>query len=238
MNRFPTFLTEDEVTLRPHHLARRVRLKVLPPGRVEVVVPLRFDRRQLPGILHEHREWLERTLEKVRREQAEGQALLPPRVIKLPALEREWAVDYREGTVSRCRETKSGLSVSLSGDADSWRQPLRQWLMRKARSELLPWLKAVSEETGLTFNGVAVRGQKSRWGSCSAQKNINLNFKLLFVEPDLVRYLFVHELCHTVHMNHSPRYWALVASHQPNHRIYDKALRRAERELPLWLQGL
>jgi len=81
---------------------------------------------------------------------------------------------------------------------------------------------------------VLVRSQRSRWGSCSRRRAISLNQKLLFVPPPLVRYVFLHELCHTVHFDHSPAFWAFLAQREPRWKALDEELDMAWRYVPLW----
>ena len=111
---------------------------------------------------------------------------------------------------------------------------LQAWLHNHARRHLLPWLQTVSEECRLPFARATVRAQKTRWGSCSARGHISLNRHLLFLSPRSVRYLFIHELCHTVHLNHSRRYWSLVGCHAPDYGAREAELRRAAHHVPLW----
>ncbi len=81
-----------------------------------------------------------------------------------------------------------------------------------------------------------MRSQRTRWASCSAQKNVNLNLKLLFLPEDLVRYVLVHELCHTVHFDHSPEFWGLLSSLIPHCREMQRELRDAWKYVPAWLE--
>lgn len=230
----PLELDAEDVTLRRHARARRVLLKVLPPGRIEVVAPPRFDSRQLPELLQAHRPWLERNLARLRAAHA-GLDLSPPRRIALPAIGREWALDYQPGARrALCRERGADALQVQHTAVHDWLPPLRRWLMRTAKATLVPQLRALSGELGLPFHSATIRAQKSRWGSCSARGAINLNYRLLFLQPELVRYLMVHELCHTRHLNHSPRYWVLVAEHEPDYRRLDRQLRRVHEQLPPW----
>ncbi|HEV7448999.1 MAG TPA: M48 family metallopeptidase [Candidatus Paceibacterota bacterium] len=75
---------------------------------------------------------------------------------------------------------------------------------------------------------VFIKNSKSRWGSCSSRGNLNFNYKLLFVPPQVLDYVVVHELCHLRHFNHGPEFWALVAEVLPNHKELRRALRVAE----------
>ena len=226
----------ERVALRRSNRARSIRLKIHPTGRVELVVPRGFDERRVPAILDQHETWVLRHLKKV----GGGTGLDPvtaPRRILLPATGGEWEVDYLSDDGGRygCRVHREGR-LRVSGGLH-WQQCLKRWLARQGRQHLAPWLAQVSEETGLSYSGVSIRCQRTRWGSCSSRQHINLNYGLLFLPPELVRYLFIHELCHTRHMNHSARYWRLVAKMEPEYSVYDRALRQAGRHLPPWLHA-
>lgn len=225
------------LSVRRSQRARHVRLKVHHSGQVELVVPLRFDERRLPAILDEHEAWVQRTLRRVGGVSTQPRIVAPPERILLPAIGGEWQLEYVDHAGGRpgCREREGGI-LRVSGGL-AWQAALRRWLSRKGKEALVPWLGRVSEELDLPYSGVTLRGQKSRWGSCSAKRHINLNYGLLFLPPHCVRYLFVHELCHTVHLNHSPRYWALVASKEPEYRRLEKELRQASRLVPAWLHA-
>jgi hypothetical protein len=80
-------------------------------------------------------------------------------------------------------------------DAAACQTALKGWLSHKAEQHLIPWLKRVSDETGLSYSAVSIRQQQTRWGSCSSRRLISLNARLLFSPPDLVTYVLVHELC-------------------------------------------
>jgi len=114
------------------------------------------------------------------------------------------------------------------------RHCLQQWLSMRAKSTLHPWLRQVSDETGLMYRKLCVRAQKTRWGSCSNQKHINLNRALMFLPAELVRYLMIHELSHTVHLNHSRAFWALVARWEPQYKKYEALLNQYSSRIPLW----
>ena len=72
---------------------------------------------------------------------------------------------------------------------------------------------------------VTIRNQSSRWGSCSRKKNLNFNYKIVFLPPELADYIIVHELCHLEQMNHSQKFWDLVAKQIPNHKTARTQLR-------------
>ena len=97
-----------------------------------------------------------------------------------------------------------------------------------ARVLVLARLYELNAHYGFSYNRVAIRNQKSCWGSCSAKKNLNFNYKLLFLFPDLRDYVIVHELCHLKELNHSHRFWQLVARTCPLYRIHKRELKSLE----------
>lgn len=77
----------------------------------------------------------------------------------------------------------------------------------------------------LKWNSITVKKIKSRWGSCSSKSNLNFNYKLALLSPDLADYIIVHELCHLQEMNHSVDFWNLVGRTIPNHKELRRELK-------------
>ncbi len=75
------------------------------------------------------------------------------------------------------------------------------------------------------YNKVAIRNQKTRWGSCSRRGNLNFSYRLALMEPRLADYIIVHELCHLKEFNHSQNFWDLVAQQFPDYRELRKRLK-------------
>jgi predicted metal-dependent hydrolase len=227
----------EEVVVRRSARARRLGLRVFPHGVVEVVAPLRVGQRSIDQFVRSHAGWIERT--RGRFQALVGDAgFAPPAEIVLAALDERWHVAHTTGS-PRLQVTPApgGGRLLLRGpEDDQWRrQRLRAWLMARARETLLPWLALVSEDTGLEYTGATVRRQRSRWGSCTARRTISLNCALLFLEPELVRHLFLHELAHTRHLDHSRAFWGLVARLDPEFEAQEKRLRDAWPTVPAWV---
>jgi len=214
-------------------------LKISPEKGLEVVVPRGFDGRRIPGILIEKKDWIHETLQRFSGRNDSGQEPFAlPDSIWLRAVDERYVVEP-------AGDDEPGFQLVLNGKVD-WRvrgevrdarhlgRVMRPWLKRVGTAHLDPWLGRIGRETGLGFRTLQVRGQKSRWGSCSSRGTISLNYKLLFLPPELVRYILIHELCHTVHPNHSPRYWNLVARFEPAYRDLDRAMRTARAHVPGW----
>lgn len=112
---------------------------------------------------------------------------------------------------------------------------LRTWLASLAQVELARELSQTAGRCGLEFRRVQVRRQRTRWGSCSVSGTISLNVCVLFQAPAVMRYLLIHELSHTRHMNHSRRFWSLVESFEPDYRRLDRELLRGWQQVPGWM---
>ena len=162
-----------------------------------------------------------------------------PEEIHLPALEQSWAVEYRKTASNTVQARVNGNgSLVVSGRVNAGKEvvrALRRWLSRQAKASLIPWIEELSYETGLSFEKVSVRGQRTRWGSCSSKKHINLNWKLLFLSPEVVRYILLHELCHTVQLNHSRRFWSHLAAVEPDYKALNQAAKEGMLGLPGWV---
>lgn len=101
----------------------------------------------------------------------------------------------------------------------------REFLYETARQELPETFKQIAAELPFKWIRLFIRSQRTKWGTCSSKGNISLNWRLIMCPPDILRYLIVHELCHTVHMNHSMAYWKLVKQHYPQVEQANKWLR-------------
>lgn len=221
--------------------SRRVCLRVTVEQGLEIVVPRGYDFALLSELLKRKERWIRGALERVesyRTALGFGAVWELPREIELPAVGLAWAVAARatEAAGVRVREARPGC-LRVSGaiaDEQVARAALRRWLVRQAQAHFMPRLHVLSHTTGLRYRRVSFRCQKTRWGSCSRDRAISLNARLLFLPPELVDYVLIHELCHLVHMNHSKRFWALVAEHCRDFRACDRRLREMWKQVPRW----
>jgi len=95
---------------------------------------------------------------------------------------------------------------------------LEQLYRDKAREAVLERLEYFKSKLGVDYNGLRIKDQKTRWGSCSKNGNLNFNWKIVIAPSDIIDYIVVHELCHLLHMNHSKEFWETVASQIPGYK--------------------
>ena len=226
-------------TIRESPKAKRVILKVSDRHGLEVVIPQGFSRHRVMQIIREKREWIEQAIRKINQSKTVStQPRELPDTILFEAVNLAFEVEYVP-VATPLLELKhlSPGSIRISGDlkdVPGCQDLLKRWLQHQGRAHLIPWLEALSSENGLPFQKVQIRGQKSRWGSCSSGKTICLNYNLLFLRPELVRYLIIHELCHTIHLNHSAKFYQFFAQFMPDYQKLRAEIRQARDLVPWW----
>ena len=99
-------------------------------------------------------------------------------------------------------------------------------LKKEARKRLTSLTEYWAEKIGVSYGRISIRGQKTRWGSCSSKGNLNYNYLLMLCPDDVIEYIVIHELCHRIYMNHSKRFWEKIEEFCPNYRQARKWLKQ------------
>ncbi|MEI7814540.1 MAG: YgjP-like metallopeptidase domain-containing protein [Coriobacteriia bacterium] len=228
-----------EFQIRVSNRARRVRLTVTPRDGLVVVVPHRW-RGDPATLVAEKADWARAALATVAERHAllaAGPDALLPHIIELGALGEIWPVEYRTTSSASVRAYAEGTMLVVSGavdDADACLAALTRWLDRTARERLLPLLAQAAADVGLAYQSARVRSQRTRWGSCSSRATISLNRNLVFLPLPLVRSLMLHELAHTLVMNHSQRFWVALEALDPDTQSHRIQMRAAHDFVPPW----
>lgn len=99
-------------------------------------------------------------------------------------------------------------------------------LKKEARNHLASLTEYWAEKIGVSYGRISIRGQKTRWGSCSSKGSLNYNYLLMLCPDDVIEYVVIHELCHRIYMNHSKRFWEKIEEFCPNYRQARKWLKQ------------
>ena len=113
----------------------------------------------------------------------------------------------------------------LVPEADST-AALERWYRRQARTVVAAKLDAATARAGVAYTGLTIRGQRTRWASCSSTGAMSFNWRLLLAPEVVLDYVVEHEVCHLTHMDHGPRFQALMAARVPDHKTHSRWLRR------------
>jgi predicted metal-dependent hydrolase len=224
--------------VRRSRRARRPSVRVFRDGAVEIVVPEHLAPRQIENFVARHRDWIER-----HRGTVPLDRVFPPAQIELTALGEIWQcrvvpahANAEPGLRAHAHGASGGvLELHAAAGMDAVRSMLLDWLTERASTTLVPRLDALAADLGVQYRRVQIRRQRTRWGSCSVRGTISLNFCLLFHRPAVVHYLLSHELAHLTHMNHTPRFWELVARYEPQWRELDRELLHGWTQVPTWV---
>ena len=234
---------EIDYVLKRMPRRRHVHILVNGEGTVEVRTPWRFGRRRARETLRNNAEWVLHTLERARRRIARR-----PRLVtgaRLPLLDRLLRLDLRpraQGDLFDAGRPRQGLverrgaalrvSATSLGEGEL-RILIEHWYRREAATHLAARVAHYAPLLGVRPAKMTIRGQRSRWGSCSGAGALSLNWRLMMVPEELADYVVVHELCHLRHMDHSPRFWAMVGGVMPDYRQRRKRLNALQEHLPL-----
>lgn len=224
-------------SIKKNRRARYVKIRVPALNNVELTVPHRFNQRDIPDILLEHKAWIIKQWQKIA---ARPVATLPHQ-INLSAISGQWQVRYVACNKKLELLYNASQEIVLMGkieDQKACQKLLIAWLKMQAKFYLPSILSEVSERLNLPYENVRIRDQKTVWGSCTSKKNISLNYKLLFLPLTLMQHVLIHELCHTKYLNHSEKFWNLVAKCDVNWEENRRVLRGADAFIPGWIGGI
>jgi predicted metal-dependent hydrolase len=212
---------EDDISyqIRRSPRARRVRVTVDPAGGVEVVLPRRASEREAAAAISELRPWIERRM----RELARARAAVAARGASVPYLGELLQTVPQAG---RSRVHRRGDELLVPAADPERAAALERWYRRAAAVEIAPRLDRACEAAGTSYSRLTIRGQKTRWASCSRSGAMSFNWRLLLGPEPVLDYVVWHEVCHLHVMDHSPRFWALLRRYCPDYREHQRWLRR------------
>lgn len=221
--------------LSRHAQAKRLRLSVDSLGNIKVTAPRRIAKYVVDEFVLDNLEWIETASLKQKdlRLSHPNLGLAIPQSIHLKSQNSKLNVSPLISQKNACIEQSDVLYLYAKSELH-YLANLKKWLKTKAKEFLSARLSRQAEIMGLEYNQVFIKNQKTRWGSCSSRKNINLNQNLIFFDLPLVDYLLVHELSHIKFPNHSAAFWRHVEQYDNDYKRHDKLLNQAGKEIPLW----
>jgi hypothetical protein len=210
--------SEIPYSVRRSDRARRVRVTVDQARGVEVVLPRRAPEREAAAAIRELRPWIERRIADL----VHARAAIAARGDTVPYLGAMLSLVPQRGR-TRAHRREDELLVPQGA---AQRPAIERFYRRAAHGEVGSRLDRACAQVGTKYSGLQIRGQRTRWASCSRSGAMSFNWRLLLGPEPVLDYVVWHEVCHLEVMDHSPRFWALLAERCPDYREHVRWLRR------------
>jgi predicted metal-dependent hydrolase len=221
-----------KVVIRKRRGTRRMSIRINRQGQVRMTMPFFMSFTEAEDFLISRKDWVEKTLRKLSEQQpleavyGEGRAAQTNRYAVI--VERCVSGRFSRKFTPDTLRVLIPLSVELTGEEAQVyiRNSIAAAVLREAKEFLPLRIQELAGIHGFRYTTVSVRNMRSRWGSCSGKNGISLNMHLMRVPAELRDYVLLHELVHTVHKHHGPRFWQELEKHAPGARKLSARLRK------------
>ena len=219
--------------IKRNRRARRILLRITTHNQVVLNVPLRASISEAKKFLDSRINWVREKTAGMPEKVELGEFLERKPSVFLDQHPRNIVFDFSKSSKKIIHHITADLiEVTLPSDANK-ESSILSFMLQLARVYLPSRLDRCAENIGVTYKKVRVGNQKSRWGSCSSQRVISLNWRILLLDYAIGEYVLCHELAHLKHMNHSSKFWKLLDEWVPGAKMVDRELSLSGRELML-----
>ena len=194
----------------------------------EVRAPLKMAQADIDRFVEQKRGWAESKLAQLAEKREQKVAFAVNYGSRVPYRGREWIV----GGVTGCKVFfDNAFCVPVRLTPDQVKHGCVRIYRLLARRDLTEKVREYAAKMGVEPTNVKINGAKTRWGSFSAKKSMNFSWRLMMADDDVINYVVVHELAHLKEMNHSPRFWAVVADILPDYKQRQARLKTLQKRL-------
>jgi predicted metal-dependent hydrolase len=198
-----------QLSIRRNKRAKKLRLRIEMPGRIKLTLPARNSLKIAFEFIRSEAEWIKTQLDKV----PTAIPFLPEQNILFRGKQYRLVHDNRPRGLVDIK----GDQIIVPGGMEHFPRRLNDWLKKQAKVKITAVAEFQATALGESFSAIRIRDTKTRWGSCSARRSLNFSWRLIMA-PDFVwQYVVIHEVCHLAELNHSPAFWALVKSRDPEY---------------------
>lgn len=197
-----------------------IRLEIWPEQGLIVIVPRKYDIKYVNEFIKSKKDWIYKKLAQhyQQRKGQEDRELNHNDVIKF--LGNDVVITIIPGNHKSDRVTleKGLLFINPDGSDKTINLLVEEWYRFQAKLLINEKVEFFSRQMGLEYKGFGIRGQRTRWGSCSRKKILSFNWKLMKAPETIIDYVVIHELAHLKEMNHSVKFWDVVAQYYPQYK--------------------
>ncbi len=212
-----------EVVLARRKGTKNLRVSIKSDGRILLSAPRLVSEKQAVDFLKSKQDWIKKHLKKPETLVNGSQIGKAGRVLAM--IDDNFKNTVRLNGLNVVVQARSAAELESPEIQNKIRATAEKSLKKQAENLLPQRLKTLSQQTGLDYGDVSVRKLKSRWGSCDQDDNIVLNIYLIQLDWDLIDYVLIHELAHTVHKHHQAEFWDLVEQNLPDYKARRKTLK-------------
>lgn len=223
-------------TIRRSLRAQKTRI-VVTADKIEVVAPPKVSEQRIKSFVNEQQHWIRDAIQRIELRAKALPSLTPTVYVdgaNIPYQGRQIPLSIKPTSAKSPRvQLIDGQQFlvylpasAASGDASNLiKAALAQWMKQQTRLQAGQMIDKHSPKHQLYPRSLRIKTQKTRWGSCGPNNDINLNWLLMLAPPVVLEYVVVHELCHIQHKNHSKDFWLLVAKHMPDYLTHRRWLK-------------
>ena len=191
---------------------KHARVRVSEDGTVRLIIPLSFSEEDVSTLIKKKEKWIDKNIRLF-----EGMSTIDLQRNQIllygnrytyfydSTFEHKVTIDHEYRTIRAKRDL---LDIPTQ----------EKWFRAVAKEYLTRRLEELAKKLGFRYNKIFIRNQRKKWGNCSKEKNISLNWRLIKAPMFVSDYLIVHELVHTLVMNHTNKFWTLLKSHYPDYK--------------------
>lgn len=199
---------------------KTISVRVLPGGIVEVRAPRRLSKAQIEQFLAQKAQWI-----------AQARAVSPPPAHlvegnRLPLLGEFYPLRLREALPAGIHDGKLTLPLTPFAREPEIRAAAEHFYRAQAKQMLPPLVERFSRALGVECKGVRITGAKTRWGSCSAKASLNFSWRLMAAPLPSIELVAAHEVCHLLHFDHSPAFYAALSGLLPDWKARNDTLKQ------------
>lgn len=227
MELFPGSRQDKKMKIIYKPWGRSISMRVLDDGSLQVTVPKGMNQTQIERFVSDQSFWIEKQrVKQLGREQLETTEsiyLFGKKYTKVVLYDEKNPIGFG---IHADKLIYNVINPETSLTSPEYTKALERFLKNTAQAFILPKTSQLADTYKLTLGRITFRQQKTRWGSCSSQGNLNLNWRLVHFSPKAIEYIIAHELAHLTHHNHSREFWRLVAEYIPEYKKLQKDFAR------------
>jgi predicted metal-dependent hydrolase len=215
--------------LRRSSRSKYLRLEIRPGTGLLVTAPKHADIAYIEDFIERKRHWITRKMTKYNRAvDSSAVEIKDGATTEYMGNSITIVIQHKEDKPAMVILEKENLIVNLNHSGKDAGDMIEDWFKFQINIMLKDKLEFWSNTMQIHYQSFRIRGQKTRWGSCSRKGNLSFNWKLVKTPEGVIDYVVIHELAHLKEMNHSPKFWKLVAKYCPDYKIYRRWLRNRD----------